>query len=91
MRGTHFLKSTDGQTSQNTERHLSKQGALTSWRVWINRQVRTYKESKQARDTYFLKSIDEQTSQDIERVLASKGHSLPEGYRQTDKLEHIKN
>src|SRR6266850_45692 len=57
----------------------------------MNRQVRTWKESKQARGTHFLKSTDQQTSQDMKRIQANEGHSLPGERRWMDKLEHRKN
>jgi len=50
----------------------------------MDRQVRTWKESEQARGTHFLESTDGQTSQDTEGIQENKGHS------QTgeDKSEH---
>src|SRR6267142_2415250 len=49
-------------------KNLTKPGALTSWGVQMDRQVRTQKESNQLRGTHRLKSTDGQTSQDMERV-----------------------
>src|SRR6267142_732952 len=54
----------------------------------MNRQVRTWKESKQARGTHFLKSTDQQTSQDMKRIQANEGHSLPGEHRWMDKSGH---
>src|SRR6267142_4938710 len=57
------------QTDKSGHRkNLTKQGALTSWGVQMDRQVRTQKESNQLRGTHRLKSTDGQTSQDMERV-----------------------
>jgi len=61
-RGTHQLKSTDGQTSQDTERIQPSKGSLTSWRAQTDEQVRTHKESDQVRGTHFLENADGQTS-----------------------------
>src|SRR6266850_2253219 len=66
----------------------SKQGALTNWRVWTDRQVRIQKESEQPRGTHFLESTDGWTSQDTERFQVTKGHSPTGEHRQTDKLGH---
>jgi len=57
----------------------------------MDEQVRTQKESKQARDTHILESTDRQTSQDMKGIQASKGHSQTEEHRQTDKLGYRKN
>src|SRR6266850_687337 len=73
------------------EINLSKQGALTDWRVQMDRQVRTWKESKQVNGTHQLKSADGWTSQDTERIWASNGHSLAGECKQMDKLGHRKN
>src|SRR6266850_1457571 len=72
-------------------RNPNKQGTLTNWRVQANRQVRTQKESEQARGTHFLKSADRWSSQDKEIIQASKGHSLPKEHRQMDKSGHGEN
>ena len=45
-RVTYSLKNTDRWTYQDTKKNLSKQGALTNWRVQTDGQVRTRKESK---------------------------------------------
>ena len=42
--------------------------ALTDWRAWMDRKVRTLKESDQARGTHTLESADRWTSQDTERT-----------------------
>jgi len=68
----------------------TEQGALTNWRVQTDRQVRTQKESDQARGTHFLGSADGQTSQDTERVQPTEGHSQTEEHRWTDKSGHGK-
>jgi len=51
----------------------------------MDRQVRTWKESEQARGTHVLESADGRTSQDTEGIRVSKGHSLPGEHRWTDK------
>src|SRR6266850_2096719 len=114
VRGTHFLESADGRTSQDMEgiraskghsrpgkhrrmdksghgRNTSKRGALTYWRVQTDGQVRTRKESEQARGTHFLESADGWTSQDMEGIRASEGHSRTGERRQTDKSGHGRN
>jgi len=70
-------------------RKLSESGTLTNWRVQMDKQVRTQKESEQARGTHFLESTDGWTSQDTKGILVSKGHSLPRDCR--DKLGHRRN
>jgi len=50
------------------EINLSKQGALTDWRVQMDRQVRIWKESEQVKCTHQLKSTDRWVSQDMERI-----------------------
>src|SRR6267142_2251043 len=40
------------------EKNPTKQGALTSWRVQTDGQVRTWNESDQARGTHFLESAE---------------------------------
>src|SRR6266850_1096516 len=72
-------------------KNLTKQGALTLWRVQMDGQVRTWKESDQSRGTHILKSADRQTSQDMERILLAEGHSHTRECRRTDKSEHRKN
>jgi len=57
----------------------------------MDEQVRTQKESKQARDTHILESTDRQTSQDMKGIQASKGHSQTKEHRQTDKLGYRRN
>jgi len=49
-------------------KNLTKQGALTDWRVQMDGQVRTWKESNQARGTHSLESAEGQTSQDMGRI-----------------------
>src|SRR6267142_2820655 len=72
-------------------RNPSEQGALMSWRVQMDRQVRRWKESKLARGTHKPKSADGQTSQDMEGIQVSKGHSQTGEHRWTDKSGHRRN
>jgi len=69
----------------------TEQGALTNWRVQMDGQVSTQKESKQVRGTHSLKNADRQTSQDMERIEASEGHSQTREHRWMDKSGHGKN
>ena len=49
------------QTDKSGHRkNLTERGALTSWRVQMDRQVRTWKESNQVRGTHILESADGQ-------------------------------
>src|SRR6266850_2131499 len=73
------------------EKNLTKKGSLTDWRVQMDGQVRTWKESDQARGTHRLESADGQTSQDTERIRPSKGHSQTGERRWMDKSGHGKN
>src|SRR6266850_2159102 len=66
----------------------SKQGALTFWRVQRERQVRTQKQTEQARGTHILESAEGETSQDTETNRASKGHSQTGECRGRDKSGH---
>jgi hypothetical protein len=66
----------------------SERGALTSWRVVTERQVRTRKDFEQARGTHLLQSADRGTSQDTERIQASKGHSRTGERRERHKSGH---
>ena len=52
--------------SQDTE-DTDQEGALTSWRLQKEGQVRTWKESNQASVTHFLETTEGETSQDTER------------------------
>jgi hypothetical protein len=54
-------------------------------------QVRTRKQSKQARGTHPLERVDGGTSQDTERIQLGKGHSLPGERRRRDKSEYGNN
>src|SRR6266850_805142 len=51
----------------------------------MNGQVRTWKESEQARGTHKLESTDGETIQEMERIQPSKGHSPTGECRQMDK------
>src|SRR6267142_1339333 len=66
-------------------RNTSERGALTNWRVQTDRQVRTRKESEQARGTHFLERADRRTSQDTEGIQVSEGHSRTGEHRWTEK------
>ena len=46
---------------------VTKKGALTNWRGQREGQVRTWKESDQARGTHVLEMAEGGTSQDMER------------------------
>src|SRR6267142_268650 len=66
----------------------SMQGAPTFWRVQRERQVRTQKQTEQARGTHQLESAEGETSQDTETNRASKGHSPTGECRGRDKSGH---
>ena len=66
-------------------KNVTEQGALTSWRPQREGQVRTQKESDQARGTHILETTEGGTSQDMERKQLSKGHSHPGDHRRRDK------
>jgi len=68
----------------------TKQGALTPWRWQRERQVRTWKESNQARGTHRLEMIEGGTCQSIEGKHLSKRHSQPGDSRGRDKSGHGK-
>jgi hypothetical protein len=74
MRGTHFLESTDGGASQDTETIQASDGVHTIWRAQTEGLVRTLNESERPRGTHRLESADGGTRQDTERILASEGH-----------------
>jgi len=86
---THFLETTEGGTSQNTERIQPSQG--THFLETTEKgQVRTQKESNQARGTYKLEITEGGTSQDMERMQPSQEHSLPGDHRGRGKSGHGK-
>jgi len=63
----HSLPGEHRQTDKlGHRRNPSEQGALTNWRAQTDGQVRTWKESKQARGTHFLESAG--TSQDMKGI-----------------------
>ena len=64
---------------------MIKQGALTNWRWEMEGQVRTQKESNQARHTYRLETVEGGTSQNMETKQPSKVHLLPGDSRERDK------
>ena len=66
-----------GRDKSGHGKHPIERGTLTSWRRHRERQVRTYKESDQARGTHFLETASGATSQDTERIQPSEGYSLP--------------
>ena len=68
----------------------SDRGALTSWRVQIDGQVRTQKGTERPRGTHILESADRWTSQDTERNRATEGHSQTGECRLMDKSGHGK-
>src|SRR6267142_1397843 len=74
------------QTDKSGHRkNLTERGALTSWRVQMDRQVRTWKESNRVRGTHILESTDGQTSQDMVRIQQSEVYSQTGECRWTDK------
>jgi len=77
-----------GRDKSGHRNKLSKQGALTFWRVQRERQVRTQKQTEQARGTHILESAEGETSQDTETNRASKGHSPTGECRGRDKSGH---
>ena len=58
-------------------KNLTERGALTFWRQHQEGQVRTWKESEQARGTHQLETASGWTSQDTEGIGPSEGHSHP--------------
>jgi len=80
-----------GRDKSGHRKKATEQGVLTHWRQHREGQVRTWKETDQARGTHFLETRERGTSQDTERNQPSKGHSLPGGGRGRDKSEHGKN
>jgi hypothetical protein len=64
---------------------VSKSGALTFWRAQVEEQMRTQKESEQARGTHGLESTEGGTNEDTERKRASEGYSRPRACRGMDK------
>ena len=74
-----------GRDKSGHRKKATKQGTLTSWRWKREGQVRTRKESDQARCTHFLEMAEGGTSQDIERKQPSKAHSLSGDGRGRDK------
>ena len=69
---------------------MTEQGVLTNWRQQSEGQLRTLKGSNQARGTHSLEMAEEGTGQDTERKQPSKGYSLPEDGRGSDKSGHEK-
>jgi len=69
----------------------SKQGGLTNWRSQRERQVRTQKQTEQARGTHHLEIAKGGTSDDTEANQASEGHSLPRESRTRNRLGHRNN
>jgi len=76
-----FMQRKEGVRMQKA----NERGALTSWRVQMDGQVRTRKQSDQARGTDQLESADRRTSQDTETIQLSDGHSLPGERRWTSQ------
>jgi len=64
--------------------------ALTDWRWQREGQVRTWKQSDQARGTHRLEIAEGGISQDMERKQPSKGHSQTGDGRGRDKSGHRK-
>ena len=79
-----------GRDKSGHRKKATGQGALTPWRQQREGQVRTWKESNQARGTYKLEIAEGWTSQDMERKQPSEGHSLPGDSRRRDKSGYIK-
>jgi hypothetical protein len=76
-------------TSQDTEK-TERARVLTVCRPQRKGQVRTPKETEQARDTHVLSTTEEGTSQDTERNEGSEGHSPTVKQRGRDKSRHRK-
>jgi hypothetical protein len=64
----------------------SERGALTDWRAPTEEQVRTRKQSEQAKGAHQLESADGGTSQNMQTIRASERDSLAGERRQRDKL-----
>jgi len=64
-----------GRYKSGHRKKPTEQGALTNWRPHQEGQVRTWKETDQARGTHSLETTKGGTSQDMERNQLSKGHS----------------
>ena len=79
-----------GRDKSGHRNKVTKQGTLTNWRWEREGQVRTWKESNQARHTHQLEMAEGGTSQDKERKQPSKAHSLPGDGRERDKSEQGK-
>jgi len=77
-----------GRDKLGHRKKVTKQGALTSWRWQSEGQVRTRKESDQARHTHFLETAEGGTSQDTETKQPSKVHSQTGDGRGRDKSGH---
>jgi len=79
-----------GWDKSGHRKNATKQRALTNWRWQTEGQVRTWKETDQARGTHFLEMAEGWTSQDTERKQLSKGHSPAGDSRGRDKLVYRK-
>ena len=78
--GGHREKDESGCGKTATERR-----ALTSWRPWRGRQVKTQKESYRERRTHILETAPRGTSQYTEIKRPSEGHSRTGNHRGRDK------
>jgi len=77
-----------GRDKSGHRKKLTEQGALTNWRPQREGQIRTQKETDQARGTHRLEITERGTSQDMERNQPSEGHPLPGDSRRRDKSGH---
>ena len=64
-----------GREKSGHRKNLTERGALTYWRRYHEGQVRTQKESHQARGTHILEIASGGTCQDTERIPPSDRHS----------------
>jgi hypothetical protein len=82
VRGTHFLPSGEGKTSQDTKRKRESEGHSPTG------QVRSPIESERARGTHFLSSTEGVITQDTKRKRESEGHSRTAESRVRGKSGH---
>jgi len=75
VRGTGHSQTGDrrGRNKLRHQKEVIKQGEFTPWGWQREGQVRTWKESDQARDTHSLETAEGGTSQDIKGKQLNKG------------------
>jgi hypothetical protein len=89
-KGTHFLQSAGGGSSQNREIKLAEPVALTSYRARREGQVRAWKERERARGTHELESAEGGLSQAKDRKKPSEWQLQTGEQSRGDKLERRK-